>query len=157
MTETATPLPTAPVIKRLAAMIYDSLLVFGVLFAATLPLLILSAGNTPSIDTGEVIHELDPAAEGHLFQLYLLAVFIGFYCWFWLRKGQTLGMRAWRLQVENMQGERINIKQCLLRLGGAALSLACLGAGYWWAWIDKDKLSWHDRLSNSSIVLLPKQ
>ncbi len=135
-------------------MVYDSLLVFGVLFTATLPILLLSTSQVP-VENNEVMHEVNPVAEGLGFQLYLLVVFISFYCWFWRRNKQTLGMQAWRLQVEDFSGQRISIAQCLVRLFGATISLLCLGAGYWWAWIDKDKLSWHDRWSKSQIVLLP--
>lgn len=136
-------------------MVYDSLLVFAVLFTATLPLLLIQQSHT--VGNNEVMHELTPAAEGWWFQLYLVLVFVSFYCWFWRSNGQTLGMQAWRLQVETQQGERLSIKQCLIRLAGATLSVACVGCGYWWAWIDKQGLTWHDRLSNSRVVLLPKK
>lgn len=150
-------LPNAGVIRRLSAMVYDSLLVFGVLFTATLPTLFLDPGNQQAINNEQVVNELPPLVGGWLFQLYLLLVYIGFFCWFWIKNGQTLGMQAWRLQIEDFSGQRITLQQCLLRLLGALLSTLCLGAGYWWIWIDKDRLSWHDRLSKSRVVQLPKK
>ena len=150
-------LACAGVIRRLSAMIYDSLLVFGLLFTATLPTLLLDTSATTSIENEQVLHELNPLIDGLPFQLYLLMIFISFFCWFWMKNGQTLGMQAWRLQVEDYDGNRITLLQCLQRLLGATLSIACLGAGYWWIWIDQDGLSWHDRWSKTRVVILPKK
>jgi hypothetical protein len=38
----------------------------------------------------------------------------------------------------------------------AIFSAAALGMGYWWIMFDSNKLSWHDRWSNSRVVQLPK-
>ncbi|MEE8059307.1 MAG: RDD family protein [Pseudomonadales bacterium] len=150
-------LPIAGLMRRLSAMMYDSLLVFAVLFTATLPTLLLNNNPKQSIENKQIVHELYPLAEGWLFQVYLLLVFIGFFCWFWRKNGQTLGMQAWRLQVEDSFGKRISTLQCLQRLLGATLSLLCLGAGYWWIWFDKDGMCWHDRWSKTRVVVLPKK
>ena len=155
MNDSTQTFPVAGVIRRLAAMVYDTLLVFGVLFAATIPALFI--GKQQQVENNEVVHQLSPVIGGWIYQLYLVLIVVSFYCWFWRKNGQTLGMQAWRLQVENFLGERISIRQCLLRLAGACLSLACLGAGYWWAWIDRDGLTWHDRWSKSRVVVLPKK
>lgn len=155
MNPTETELPTAGVIKRLAAMVYDSLLVFGVLFTATLPALLLS--RITQVQNNEVIHELTPLAQGIVFQLYLLLVVIAFFCWFWKKNGQTLGMQAWRLQLVSRNGDTLRLSQCLLRLLGATISLLCIGLGYWWAWIDREHLTWHDRLSNTRVIVLPRK
>ena len=145
----------AGVMRRLAAMTYDSMLMFGVLFTATLPTLLLGR-SSPSIENEQVVHELHPVVSGWPFQLYLLLVYIAFFCWFWCKNGQTLGMQAWRLKVEDMSGNRISVKKGLLRLAGATISIACCGIGYWWIWIDKDGMSWHDRWSKTRVVVTPK-
>ncbi|MET0378345.1 MAG: hypothetical protein ABW049_05060 [Spongiibacteraceae bacterium] len=31
------------------------------------------------------------------------------------------------------------------------------GLGYWWIWLDPQQRSWHDRASNTRVVVLPKQ
>lgn len=148
-------LETAGILRRLTAMIYDSMLVFAVLFAATLPAVLMQ----PQIDNKnneQVVHELPTLVEGWPFQLYLLVIYLAFFCLFWRKNGQTLGMQAWRLQLQSNNGDRLTIFQCLQRIVFAFISMACLGAGYWWIWIDRDGLSWHDRWSNSRIVVLPK-
>lgn len=156
-TATDTEHPPAGVPRRLAAMVYDGLLVFAVLIAATIPAIFIGNNDSQTIHNGDVINDLNPLIGGWPFQLYLLMVFVGFFCWFWTRNGQTLGMQAWRLYLEDQSGQRISFKQCLLRLAGAVISLAVGGAGYWWMWIDKSGLTWHDRWSGTRVVLLPKK
>lgn len=149
------PLPVAGVVKRLAAMVYDTLLLFGVLFTATIPAVFI--GDTRAVDEDEVIHEVSAPASGLLFQAYLLLIVVIFFCWFWKKNGQTLGMQAWRLRLESRDGQPLTLMQCLRRLLAAVLSLGCLGCGYWWAWLDRDGLTWHDRLSGTRVVVVPKQ
>ena len=154
---THTDPPNAGVVKRLAAMVYDSFLAFAVLALATLiPSLLIGRNQPSAVDNEHVVHELNPMLSGIGFQLYLLLVTASFFCWFWHKNGQTLGMQAWRLKIESSTGGNPGWSQCIIRLLVACLSLACLGIGYWWIWFDKDKLSWHDRLSNTRIVQMPK-
>ncbi len=157
MTEAKAELPSAGVIKRLAAMVYDSLLIFGLLFTATIPTLLFQPDQQLDKNNEQVVHELPTLVDGWPFQIYLLLVYISFFCWFWRKNGQTLGMQAWRLKVEGEQGQRISLKQCLQRIGGAFISAACLGLGYWWIWIDRDNLAWHDRWSKTRVVIYHKK
>lgn len=152
-----TDLPNAGVPRRLAAVAYDSLLVFAVLGLATLiPSLLIGTNQPTAVENEHVVHELQPMLSGMGFQLYLLAVIAIFFSWFWHKNGQTLAMQAWRLRIESSSGGKPSWGQCLLRLLAAGLSIGCLGMGYWWIWFDRDNLSWHDRLSNTRIVQLPK-
>ena len=36
------------------------------------------------------------------------------------------------------------------------VSLLAAGLGFWWAWIDRDRLAWHDRASGTRVVRLPR-
>ena len=91
-----------------------------------------------------------------LFRSYLFIVCFSFYAWFWIHGGQTLGMRAWRLRVQRLDGKPITLWQALLRFLSAIPSLAVFGLGYLWILVDKKRMAWHDRISESVIVLLPK-
>jgi len=42
------------------------------------------------------------------------------------------------------------------RLGWALVSLLPLGLGFLWILFDPEKRAWHDRLSRTRVVVLPK-
>ncbi|MEA5124014.1 RDD family protein [Xanthomonas floridensis] len=66
----------------------------------------------------------------------------------WRRGGQTLGMRPWRL---HLQEPRPTWRQAWTRYAVGTLSLALAGAGFWWAWVDRERLTWHDRASGTRL------
>lgn len=67
----------------------------------------------------------------------------------WRRGGQTLGMRPWRLRVIAADGTSPTWRAAALRYLVASLSLLLGGLGFWWAWLDRDRLTWHDRASGT--------
>lgn len=73
----------------------------------------------------------------------------------WRRGGQTLGMRPWRLHVLAPSGESAAVRALCLRYLVGTLSLAAVGLGFWWAWVDRDRLAWHDRASGTRLVRSP--
>ncbi|EVT76229.1 RDD family protein, partial [Vibrio parahaemolyticus V-223/04] len=61
------------------------------------------------------------------FTLYLAVVWIYFFVFFWTRAGQTLGMRAWKMQILNAKdGAPITATQALIRLATSGFGLANL-------------------------------
>ena len=134
-------LPSAPLLNRLGAMLYDSLIVIA--------LWMVIGAIAVAANGGE-------AVRGPLFNSALFLTMFLFFAGFWTRKGQTLGMLAWRLRVQTEEGYPINLMQALLRFFTAGASLLCLGLGYWWMLFDKQGLTWQDRYSETRVVLLPK-
>jgi|WetSurSiteA1Bulk_404760.scaffolds.fasta_scaffold78757_2 uncharacterized RDD family membrane protein YckC len=131
-------------LRRLAAMLYDALALFGVLVVAT-SLIILPAG---------IVFDHQVRSESPWFRLYLLGIIVGYYAWPWIKGGQTLGMRAWRLRVVRADGGGLRLPDALLRLAAAVLSWMVVGLGFLWVLVDRDGLAWHDRLSRTRLVLL---
>jgi len=74
----------------------------------------------------------------------------------WRRGGQTLGMRPWRLRVTAAAGGRPAWRALWLRYAVATFSLLLGGLGFWWAWIDRGRLTWHDRASGTRLRREPK-
>jgi uncharacterized RDD family membrane protein YckC len=146
MAEAEQPVPItrpAGLMRRLAAMLYDALVLLALEILATFLVLPLA--------------EDDAFAPGNtLYRAYLLLVALLFFCWFWTHGGQTLGMRAWHLRVVNRDGGALDWRQSILRFFAAIGSALPLGLGYLWILFDRDQASWHDRLSRSQVVFRPK-
>lgn len=70
----------------------------------------------------------------------------------WRRGGQTLGMRPWRLHVVASDGGRASERALWLRYAVGGVSLLPGGLGFWWGWIDRAGLTWHDRISKTRLV-----
>ncbi len=66
--------------------------------------------------------------------------------------GATPGMRHLRLRVLDFEGHPCRPSHLRLRAWVSLLSLAALGVGFIWAYVDDEGLSWHDHLSQSFIV-----
>ena len=133
----------AGLLRRSAAASYDTLLVAAVLMLVTLGLLALRGGE--SISPGNL-----------LYQLVLIGATGCFFVGFWVHGGQTLGMRAWRLRVEQRSGEPITWKIGTIRFAAAILSIAPIGLGFFWLVIGPGGLTWHDRIAGTRVVVLPK-
>jgi uncharacterized RDD family membrane protein YckC len=138
----------AGLFRQLAAIVYDSLLVIALWFAVGALMLLLSGGRLSAPDRPDWLLML--------FQGTLLFTTWLFFAWFWTHGGQTLGMRAWRLKLVGRHGEPVSWTQTIVRFVAALVSAAVLGLGYLWAVIDPEHCRWHDRLSGTRLVLVPK-
>jgi uncharacterized RDD family membrane protein YckC len=74
----------------------------------------------------------------------------------WRRGGQTLGMRPWRLKVIAAEGGRPSWRALWLRYLVGTLSLLLGGLGFWWAWFNRGRLTWHDQVSGTQIFKIAK-
>jgi len=96
--------------RRLAAIIYDGLLLFAIIIIATALTLPFTGFKGSS--------EYNP-----MLSMYLLLVIFFFNGWFWTHGGQTLGMRAWRIQLVQAHGKPLTWKLALVRF--------CLSLPFW--------------------------
>ena len=151
--------------RRFASMLYEAVLLFAVAFLGTW-LFQFAAGST------ELAGWRRFALQG-----YLGALFAAYFLWCWLRGGQTLAMKAWRIRLVSASGGGIAPGRALLRFalalltvggfalavlaavreGNALLSLALTGlagTGLAWALVDRDQQFLHDRLSGTRLVLV---
>jgi len=139
------PLEQRPsLLRRLVAILYDGMLLIALWMGAGALWIAFQGG------------EAAPAGDG-LFRLYLLAIAYAFFIGFWVWGGNTLGMKAWRLRLVDSEGARVTPRAATHRFVTALLSWLPAGAGFLWALIDREGLTWHDRLSRTYLVLEPKR
>lgn len=147
MTTPPTSLPRAGLAKRLAALVYDALVLAGLLMFAV------------ALSMGFAAYALgltDPEAlrrySSHpLHQLYFMLIWFGYYGLSWTRAGQTVGMRAWRLKVLRLDGGLMNWRDSALRFAAGCLGLANLSL-----LLDRSGLALHDKLSRTEVLQRPK-
>jgi uncharacterized RDD family membrane protein YckC len=128
-------------IRRLVAMLYDGLLLVALQLVAT-ALITLPLGNPSGISL--------LAFQFFLFEIIPLL----FFTWFWTRGGQTLGMRAWRLKLVRMDGGEVTWSDAFKRHFAALLSFLVFGLGFIWVLVDAENLAWHDRLSQTRLLIV---
>ncbi|UVO19355.1 RDD family protein [Stutzerimonas stutzeri] len=148
--------PAASLIRRLAAMFYDSLLCIALMMVVTLfyqqVLLRMFYGSQQLkavADAGGL--DIDP-----LLSTLLMFSLFAFFAKFWTHNGQTLGMQVWGIRIQNKDGTAIDLWQALLRFLIAIMSWLSLGLGHLWMLWDRDKRTWQDIYSESQAVQLPK-
>jgi uncharacterized RDD family membrane protein YckC len=133
--------PTPGFIRRLAAILYDALLLLALMLVAT-SVITLPLGY-PS---GLLLL---------VFQIFLFEIIpLLFFTRFWTHGGQTLGMRAWRLKLVRMDGGEVTWNDAVKRHFSAILSFLALGLGFIWILVDEQHLAWHDRLSQTRLLIV---
>ena len=145
-------LTQAGILKRITALVYDTLVLCAILlcYGWVVVYLIQEAWlGVPLADNGR-------AQMGVFGQIGQLCIPFLFYCFFWMRGGQTLGMKAWRIKLLNSENQPATLAQCLLRCLTAPFCVLLGGFGYVWCWFDRDGRALHDRLSSTQIVQLKK-
>ncbi|HZX30037.1 MAG TPA: RDD family protein [Rhodocyclaceae bacterium] len=126
--------------RRLASMLYEILLLLGVLSVTfIMPHILLGVFANRSVGpTLTLVH----------FVVVLLAYFV----WFWLHGGQTLAMKTWKLRIVNTDGGRLRPLQAVLRYLAAWPSVTLFGIGILWALVDKDRQFLHDRIAGTRVI-----
>ncbi len=133
-----------PIWRRFTAIIYDSLLLMAVSMAYGGVSLLIYQQLTGTEDL----------VSGLGFQVGWLLIIVLFFCFFWQRAGQTLGMQAWRLRVVKKNLTTLpDTKDCLIRLMLAPLGLLF----FFTACFREDKQCLHDIISGTRLILIAKE
>jgi uncharacterized RDD family membrane protein YckC len=129
-------------LRRILALIYDSLAVLGIIISLSL-FLVWSNGG--------------PGEPGSFIVLIQFSIifFTGpvFYSYFWIKNnGQTLGMQAWKIRLVSSEDLPLTLSQSLSRCFFSVFSGVFFGFGYLWILISEEKLSWSDIVTNTKII-----
>ena len=153
---------TAPALpRRMAAWVYEGMLLFGVVFVAGW-LFSTLGGVRDAMDT-----------RRPLLQAFLFVVFGIYFTWFWA-KGQTLAMKTWKIRLVDQVGNPVSQTRALLRyacswiwflpplilLASVKSSLAetaALTFGWVVAWallsrVHPQRQFWHDAIAGTRLV-----
>ncbi len=134
------PLPLAGLRRRLASMLYESLLLLGVWSVGfMLPHLALGIG-------------LGIVLPGPVLLIHVIALFGIYFIWYWGHGGQTLAMQTWKLKIVTADSLPPSKQQLFLRYLLSWPSLLFFGAGLIWVVFDRDRQFLHDRLAGTRII-----
>jgi uncharacterized RDD family membrane protein YckC len=134
--------------RRLAALVYDTLLIAALLMVFTAVSLIFTHG--------EAVLPQTAGPWVHVYRAGLIGVIAGYFVLNWVRSGQTLGMRAWHLRTVDIVGRPVKPAAAVLRSLCAPLAWAPAALGVLWMYLDRDHLAMHDRLSRTRVVVLAR-
>jgi uncharacterized RDD family membrane protein YckC len=135
--------PRAPALgRRLAASLYDLLMLAALVLVATFPFLAIFGDATAGW-------------RRHALQLWVLAVAGAYFTWFWTHGGQTLPMKTWKMRLVRSDGAPVSLARAVHRYLLATLGLFALGFGFLWALVDRDRQFLHDRLAGTAIIDAP--
>ena len=128
--------------RRFASMLYECLLLLGVLSVGfMLPHLVLGMGFKITL-------------PGPFLFLHVFLVLGAYFIWFWRHGGQTLAMQTWKLRLVDRSGCPPALNQLVLRYLLTWPSLLFYGAGLVWLIFDRERQFLHDRLSGTRIIFV---
>ena len=125
----------------MAIMVYDFFIVISLLMLAAMLAMFAGFGDRTAMQ--------DP-----VYTAYLLSIWFFYLTWCWHKGGMTVGMRAWRVKIEDENGNRPGWGKSTIRFLAALLSAAAMGIGFAWALIDSRSRTWHDILSGTRLIRL---
>lgn len=128
----------AGVTRRLLCVFYEFLLLTAVVFTATV--ILLAASHLAGLTLPRTV-----------LQVYVVVVSACYFVPQW-RAGQTLPMKTWRMRIVDHAGRPLTAQRALMRYGFALLTVLTVGAGFLWAYIDRDRQFLHDRLSGTRVI-----
>lgn len=130
--------------RRLGSLLYEALVILALaIFLFLLPVALFSG----------VVH-LMPGPG--LLWLYLFVLLGVYFVWCWVKAGQTLAMKTWRLWlIDAPSGRPPRLLQAVVRYG---MGWICwpTGLALLWSFLDPDGQFLHDRIAGTQILYEPK-
>lgn len=150
--------------RRLAALVYEALLVAAIVLGAGFLLAPLVAPAAPALGT--------PTLPARVLQFCaLFALLAAYFAWSWTGGRRTLAMKTWRLALRTAAGvppaPKVALCRYLAGWIGPALALVAyaptgsrwsallVAVNYLWAWLDRDRAFLHDRIAGTRLVDAP--
>jgi uncharacterized RDD family membrane protein YckC len=119
-------------------MLYESLLLIGVLAIMAIPLVVLGWATQTLLPTS-------------VLRVYVFLGVAFYFIWHWHGGRQTLAMKTWKLRIVKPDGSVPSLGQLAARYVLAWPSIGLVGIGILWALFDRDRQFLHDRLAGTRI------
>lgn len=154
-------LPTPSLKRRIAVMVYESLILFAIVF-------------TFGIAFGVVFQQTHALYLRHALQVWMFLVIGVYFTWFWSRGRQTLPMKTWHVKLVAKNGGPVSLLRAAIRyvlcwlwfVPGLALAAALQAEGWMmviiaavsaviWAmtiYFDPQRQFLHDRMAGTRLV-----
>ena len=131
----------ASFLRRILALLYDTLLLTGIILGYLL-IVTLMFGDT-----------FESISEKIFLQFSYLILGVIFFTYFWkVNKGQTLGMQVWKIRIIGDENKELSTKNLIYRsLLGLVFNLA-FGSNYLFIFFNKDRKSINDLLSKTKTI-----
>lgn len=88
----------------------------------------------------------------------VIAVFtlstIGYYVFFWMMTGQTLGMIFLGLRVVTIEGRRLTVWRAIIRFIGYIIAALPFFLGFAWILVDNRRQGWHDKIAGTYVAYI---
>ena len=126
----------APVWKRFFAMIYDGLILTGLWLSSGFVVVLVTSGAPPTWFT----------------QVVLSLITFGYFIVSWVKGGQTLGLRAWRLQVVEEHQAKVTWKSGIIRTAAGLVTFAPIGITLITAFLNAERKTLYDRWSKTHVI-----
>ena len=136
----------AGLFRRLFAIFYDCFLLVAILFIVSMMVTALNDGR--AVEPGDTLYPIFVVLVFGLSYLY--------FSWFWTHGGQSLGMKTWRIKLQNdgqtNSDQSIGWKTASIRFISALFSWGVFGLGFVWAVFDNKNRCWHDMSSKTVLI-----
>ncbi len=125
-------------LRRLGAISYDIVLAFSLAFFIVGVMLIAFFDKQAQTDL-------------LMFGIFFITVYF-YFTWSWVKGRQTLGMKTWKFQIQQSNGDNITHKQAFIRFVLATVSFSIAGLGFIYQLFNKDNIAWHDKYSETYLI-----
>ena len=127
-------------LRRIGSISYDFFLVFSFVFFVSGIVILLN--------------NKEPITSNLFFFLVTLPAIYLYFSISWVKGKQTIGMREWKFEIIQKNGENITFKQSFIRFSLAIVSL--VGLGFIFQLLNKNRLPIHDYYSKTYLSSIYK-
>ena len=131
----------ASLIRRLLALLYDSILIIGIYMSYVILITYLNGSA------------LESQVEKLFLQFSFIFFIFLFYCYFWkFNNGQTLGMQVWKIKLFSSDNEKVSVIKMILRCFLSLIFSLLFLSNFVFILFNEERLTLGDYLSKTKLL-----